>query len=69
MKAGNRLTAIGGAVAVVSIAAGLVLWKNGGRYSHGLLDELAFAAFLVFLVWILLPRRSNKSPGSDGLSE
>jgi hypothetical protein len=45
------------AIGVVAISVGLAIWKNGGINSHGLADMLMLVAFIVFLGWLVLPRR------------
>jgi len=47
------------------VAAGLVIWKNGGINSHGWADTAMAGVFILLMIWLLSPRR-NKSAGHEG---
>lgn len=58
-----------GILAAFVVATAVTIWKNGGINSHGLADTLMFGAFIALMVWLLSPRRSDKSAGHDGPAE
>lgn len=67
MKAGN--TNWGYALfAGFAGASVITIWRNGGINSHGPADTLMFVGFMIFLGWLLLPRR-NKAPSHEGADQ
>lgn len=50
-------------IAAFVAAAVLTIWKNGGINSHGMGDALMFVGFIVFMLWLLIPRRNKASGG------
>jgi hypothetical protein len=51
------------------VAAGLVIWKNGGVNSHGWADTAMLGVFILLMIWLLSPRRSDKRTGHDSPAE
>lgn len=47
------------------VAAVVTIWKNGGIGSNSWGDTLMFGVFILFMIWLLTPRRANKRTGQD----
>ncbi len=58
-----------GLIPVFIVALVVVFWKDGGISGHGWGDILMFAAFVALMIWLLLPRRSDKSSRQDSTPE
>lgn len=46
-----------GMLSVFIVTMAVTIWKNGGINSLGTGDTLMFGAFILLMVWFLLPRR------------
>jgi ABC-type enterobactin transport system permease subunit len=58
-----------GLLAAFGVATAVTIWNNGGINSHGWQDTLMFGVFIVLMVWLLSPRRSDKNAGHDSPTE
>ena len=58
-----------GLLPIFFVAAGLVIWKNGGVNSHGWADTAMLGVFILLMIWLLSPCRSDKRTGHDSPAE
>jgi len=58
-----------GFLPILFMAAGLTIWNNGGLNAKGTADYVMLGLFILLMIWLLSPRRPDKSAGHDRSSE